>query len=278
MTEWIWLNGNVMPLAEARVGVEDRGFQFADGVYEVVRVYDGVPFTLDRHLARLSRSAEGIRVGIPLPMPDLELAIRDLAARSALTDGMVYLQLTRGAARRNHAFPETRPTLLFYCRELPPLPPIERVEGVKLLPVADGRWDRCWIKSIALLPNVLAKNQALDAGFDEAVFVDGDRITECSASNVFAVIDGRLVTHPAGGKVLGGITREVILELCGKLEIAIEERPWTEAEALAAPEVFITSTTRELAWVSHWNDRPIASGPGPVTLNIHRAFRQRYGK
>jgi D-alanine transaminase len=142
--------------------------------------------------------------------------------------------------------------------------------------VPDERWKRCWIKSIALLPNILAKTQAVSGGYDEAVFIDDGIVTECSASNFFAVIDGKLVTHPVGPKVLPGITRAVLLELAGQLGIPVEERPIREAEAMAAAEVFITSTTREITWVREWNNHAVGRERcGPVTLALHQAFQAR---
>ena len=224
MSELIWINGEIQPLADARIGVEDRGFQFADGVYEVIRLYKRKPFALDLHLQRLEKSAAGIQLSLPIGAPALTAEIGKFLAQAAVPDGMIYLQLTRGCAPRNHAFSQTQATLLFYVRALPPVADAATSDGLKLVTVPDERWKRCWIKSIGLLPNVLAKNQALAAGADEAVFVENDLVTECSASNIFAVIGGRLVTHPVGGKVLPGITRAVLLELARKLQVSVDER------------------------------------------------------
>ncbi|HLL88561.1 MAG TPA: aminotransferase class IV [Tepidisphaeraceae bacterium] len=276
MTEWIWINGQTMPLAEATLSVEDRGYQFADGVYEVIRFYRGQPFTLAEHLDRLVRSAAGIDLSLDTPVDALAGEVRKLVARSGLADGMVYLQLTRGVAPRNHLFPAdgVKPTLLFYCRALPPVAPAGRGAMVKLMPVADERWRRCWVKTIALLPNVLAKNAAAKQGYDEAAFVENNVVTECSASNLFAVIGGTVVTHPVGPKVLPGITREVLRQLAPRVGVTFEERPLTEAEVLTADELFITSTTREISPVSHWGERQIGAGTcGPVTTRLHAAYQ-----
>jgi D-alanine transaminase len=275
-TEWIWINGEIMPLSDARIGVEDRGFQFADGVYEVIRLYGGVPFTLSEHLARLGRSAAAINIDVPLTVAELSIEIRKLIARAGVVDGMVYLQLTRGCAPRNHVIPaEPAPTLLFYARPLPPVLAPGLGEGMELLSVPDDRWKRCWIKAIALLPNTLAKSLAVSQGYDEAVFVDDGIVNECSASNLFAVIDGGLVTHPVGPKVLPGITRAVLLRCAAATGIAVEERPMREREAMDAAELFITSTTREVSWVSRWNQRSVGSSrPGPVTIALHRALQE----
>jgi D-alanine transaminase len=274
MSELIWINGEVMPLADARIGVEDRGFQFADGVYEVIRIYNGKPFTLNEHLNRLKKSAIGIRLTPPIKMPELEEEIRKFIAGTPVKDGMVYLQMTRGSAPRNHAFPECKPTLLFYIRPLDPVVDVTASEGVKLLCVEDERWKRCWIKSIALLPNVLAKNKALAAGADEAVFIDDGVVTECSSSNVLFVRGGRLITHPVGAKVLGGITREVLIEIASELGIAVEQSGLPEEEARLSDEIFITSTTREISWVARWDDRKVGGKCGPVTAKLHHALRE----
>ena len=274
MSEWIWMNGEVMPMDEARIGVEDRGFQFADGVYEVVKLYDGKPFALDAHLQRLEQSAGGIELAIPIDRAALAAEITKFAVRSNVREGMIYLQLTRGVAPRNHIFPpEQKPTLLFYARAMPkPQLPGEG-EGMKLITVEDDRWKRCWIKSIALLPNTLAKNKAIAASADEAVFIDNGIITECSASNLFAVINDKLVTHPVGSKVLPGITRAILLDCATTLDIPIDERGYVEEEAIRASELFITSTTREVSWVARWNDRYIGKARcGQITLALHRAL------
>jgi len=278
MKELIWMNGDVTPLAQATIGVEDRGFQFADGVYEVARVYDGRCFALRPHVDRLERSASGIKLDLPLDKHELCRQIERLVDRSALLDGMVYMQLTRGRSARNHLIPPaSEPTLLFYTRQLPPVPAPGSGDGVKLLSVRDLRWKLCWIKSISLLANVLARSEAGAAGADEAVFVDDSGVaSECSTSNLFAVIDGAVVTHAEGEKILSGITRAYILECAHHLGIPVAERALPESEAIKADEVFISSTTREIGWVSRWNNQRVGDGRcGKVTLELHRALRQR---
>ena len=278
MNELIWINGDVMPLAEARVGVEDRGYQFADGVYEVIRLYDGRPFTLREHLERLERSAAGIRMHLEMDREAIAREIVQYIPRTPVRDGMIYLQATRGCAARNHLFPQgCPPTLLFYARHLaPPAAPGDG-EGAKLHTVRDERWKRCWVKSIALLPNVLAKNEAVEAGADEAVFLEDDAVvTECSASNLFVVRRGKVFTHPVGPKVLPGITRLVLFQAAQQVEVEMVERPIRLEEARSADEVFITSTTREISWVRAWDDKTIgAGGCGPVTLKLQQALRER---
>ena len=271
--ETIWINGEVIPMADARIGVEDRGFQFADGVYEVIRIYNGRPFTLGQHLARLERSCDGIQLPGVIHREALASQITQYIERSDVADGMVYLQVTRGVSPRNHLFPEkSSPTILFYTRPLPPLAAPGETIGVKLQSVPDERWKRCWIKSIALLANVLAKNDAVSRGGDEAVFIEDGIVSECSASNFFAVSAGRIITHPVGPKVLPGITRLVLTEIAHELGIEWIERPLRQAEAMTADEVFITSTTREVNWVATWDGKPITSTCGPVTRALHEAF------
>jgi D-alanine transaminase len=277
VNDCIWLNGEIIPASEARLSVEDRGFQFADGVYEVLRLYNGKPFAQAAHLSRLEQSARGIQLGLPIPTVSLAKEIEKLTAASGVLDGMIYLQLTRGQAPRNHVFPaDVQQTLLFYARPLPPIPAPGTGPGARLFAVKDERWHRCWIKAIALLPNVLAKNEAVSAGADEAVFVDNGVVSECAASNLFAVIDGRVVTHPVGSRVLPGITRAILLECAKSLDIAVEERQLSEKETIGADELFITSTIREVSWVGAWNQQPIGSGKcGPITRAMHEALRER---
>jgi len=277
MTELIWINGAISPLAGATIPVEERGFQFADGVYEVIRVYDGVTFTLAEHLDRLVQSAEGIRLALPMSLENLTEEIQSLIERSGLRDGMIYLQLTRGAAPRNHVIPKNpKPTLLFYVRQLPRPAHPAQTPGVKLITLEDERWKRCWIKTIALLPNVLAKTQAIEAGADEAVFVENGIITECSVSNLLAVINGKLITAPVGKKVLPGITRALLLDLAKSLNIRTEERPLTLTECQQADEIMITSTTREIGWVDQLDGKPIRrGGPGAIMLKLHEGYQAR---
>ena len=278
MNDLIWMNGEIVPMAEARISPEDRGYQFADGVYEVIRLYAGRPFTLDEHLARLERSAAGIELAVPLARPAVAAEVGKLVNRSGVGEGMVYLQLTRGVAPRNHVFPaDAGTTLLFYARPLPPLPAVDDNPAVKVVTVEDERWRRCWVKAIALLPNVLAKNKAVAAGADEAVFVENGLVSECSASNFYAVIGGKLVTHPVGPKVLPGITRAVLLECARAAGIPVEERAMRLEEAKAADELFITSTTREISPVGTWDGRLVGQGR-EITTVLHRALRERIAK
>jgi D-alanine transaminase len=276
MSQQIWINGKICPLADAKIGVEDRGFQFADGVYEVIKLYNGRLFALGEHLERLERSCEGVRLGKVFDRQTLAKQITQFAKEDAPAEGMIYLQITRGVSPRNHGYPEKwQPTILFYGKPLPALNPPGGGPGITLQTVTDERWRRCWIKSIALLPNVLAKNQAIDAGADEAVFVENGTVNECSTSNFFVVIRNQLVTHPVGPKVLPGITRLVLLQLAAQIGIDVVERPISLEEAKAAGEVFISNTTHEIEWVSRWDEKVIGKQCGPITKQLHEAFVQR---
>ena len=266
----IWINGEIVPKRDARIAVDDRGFQFADGVYEVVRVYNGRPFTLAEHLRRLERSANAVNIGLPLAVSQLQQEISDFVQKQLPKDGMIYLQLTRGAAERNHVIPKgLKPTLLFYATPLEPLPAIGAGPGLSVTPVPDERWKRCNIKSIALLPNILAKNAAIAAGFDDAIFIDDGLVMEASAANFFAVIGGQVGTPPNGPKILPGITRDKLIEL----NLGVVERPIRETELASATEMFLTSSTKELMWVSRWGDRKIGDVCGPQTRRLHEAYR-----
>ena len=280
-TELVWLNGEITALSDAKIAVEDRGFLFADGVYEVVRLYGGKPFALGLHLDRLQKSCDGLMLKMPMQREPLVREIRSLIDRSGVRDGMLYLQLTRGVASRNHVFPiDVPPTLLFFARALPAIVPPDRQAGIKLHTVRDVRWRMCWIKSIGLAANVLAKNEALSHGADEAAFVDEhDVVSECTSSNLFLVSHGKLITHPVGPRVLPGITRHVVIECARALSIDVIERPIALAEAKAADEIFITGTTRQLAWVGGWDGATVASGRlGPVTMKLHDAFESRVAR
>jgi D-alanine transaminase len=270
----IWFNGQIMPMRDARICVEDRGFQFADGVYEVLRVYDGRPFALGDHLDRLDNSCGGIELDLGFSAAAIREGFTELLRRTGLREGMIYLQATRGVVPRNHAFDNAAPaTLLFYAKPLGPAP-TPGGPGCRVISLPDERWQRCWVKSISLLPNVLAKTAAARAGADEAILIDHGIAHEGATSNLFIVRNGRLITAPPGPKVLPGVTRVVLLRIAAELGLAVEDRAPTEVEALAADEVFIASTTREIVWVRQWGDQIIDNGTiGPVTLKLHQAFR-----
>src|SRR5688572_6194407 len=207
----LYLNGSYMPIEEGRVSVEDRGFQFGDGVYEVIRVYGGKAFRLERHLKRLQESLDGVRIPAPEPLEKIAEVCRGLIQRGP-ADAQIYLQATRGVAPRSHAFPgDIRPTFLAYIREARRFPDDK---SFSLVTVPDIRWSRCNLKTICLLPNLLAKQKAVEAGGDEGLFVREDgTVTEGTSSNAFMVKAGRLITHPAGPRILDGVTRVAVLEV-----------------------------------------------------------------
>ncbi len=272
MDELCWINGTVTPLSDAKVSVNDRGFVFADGVYEVLRVYDGEVFAMALHLDRLQRSCDGIALSLRQSRDDIAGTIESLVAQSHLIDGIVYLQATRGVGKREHAFPKDAcPTLMIYTRAMA-FHPLARQRAIS---VKDERWQKCWIKSIALLPNVLAKHQAAMAGVDEAIFIDGEFVREGSTTNVMMIRQNALITPPTGAKVLAGVTRTILLQLASEMSLNVQERDVTLDEAYLADEAFLTSTTRELAWISQWDHRAIGSGEcGPWTKKLFDAFGQ----
>jgi D-alanine transaminase len=216
-------------------------------------------------------------MALPMSAAALAKEVLKFLPRTNVRDGMVYLQATRGCAARNHVFPKNcKPNVLFYVRHLAPLEAPGEGAGAALFTVQDERWKKCWIKSIALLANVLAKNEAVAAGADEAVFVEDGVVSECSASNLFVVRAGKVVTHPVGPNVLPGITRMVLQQVARQAGVEWVERPVKFEEATSADEVFITSTTREISWVSTWDGKTVGGGRcGPVTLRLHQALRQR---
>ncbi len=280
MSTVIYLNGEYLPLEKATVSVEERGFLFADGIYEVLRLYRGHPFQLEAHLQRLRRSAQGARLPLPQAVPDLPAIIERLAAENDLHDTSIYIECTRGAAHpRTHAFPaEPHPTLLVMPQSIYTLPADAFTRGVSTVTVPDLRWRRCDIKSIMLLPNILAKQQAREQGAFEAIFVRDGVVTEGSSMNTFAVIDGTLATHPADQGILAGITRQVVLALAAELGIAIGEQTFTLEQMYNAQEAFLTSTSAEVLPITQIDGRPIGNGrPGPVTMRLVEAFRQKTG-
>ncbi len=275
----VYLNGEYPELTEACVSVEDRGFLFADGIYEVVRCYAGRFFELDRHLARLERSAREIRLGLPLSRDELRLVAQELLRRTGLLDCSLYLQATRGVAPRNHAFPVgVTPTLFAMLQPAPSPDPALAERGGAAVTVPDERWGRCDIKAVGLLPNILAKQKAVEAGAQEAIFIRDGLVTEGSASNVFAVLDGVLWTHPQDRRILGGITREVTLELAREQGVPVREEAITQNMLWQAQELFCTGTVAEFLPVVRLDGQPVGDGrPGPVCRRLAAAFAARHG-
>ena len=275
-SELLFLNGEIMPLCEGRVSVEDRGFQFADGAYEVIRVCNGKLFRLAPHMDRLRRSAEGLRLDLDYDSEAMGAVCAELVRQSALAEGTIYIQVTRGADRRNH-LPSVVPggsTTLAYTRSGTGDPGEVWEIGLTAITVPDDRWGRCNLKTIALLPNVLAKIEAERQGADEAIFHGPEsQIYEGVSFNVYAVINGAVYTHPLGPKILDGITRSAIFEVCEDAGIPCVEEPKSIEEFQAADEVFLSSTTRDVFPLVSIDGAPVGSGkPGPATRKIFSAL------
>ncbi|MCP9442922.1 MAG: D-amino-acid transaminase [Nitrospira sp.] len=276
MPDIAFINGRFVPWAEATVSIDDRGFQFGDGVYEVIRTYRGVPFELDAHLERLSRSAKELSLLQPYSRTQWMEWIREGVKLAGYREAKVYIQITRGVAPRDHAFPpDVSPTVVMTVRELHPLSPAIRHAGVAARTVEDLRWGRCDIKSINLLGNVLAREEAKKAGVFEAILVKDGLVTEGSASNVMAVRAGSIVTAPEGPRILSGVTRTVVLTMAAKERILVEERFFPVDFLYTADEVFLTGTTIEVLGVVEIDGRVIGTGrPGPIT----RALAARWAR
>ncbi|MDQ6963864.1 MAG: aminotransferase class IV [Mariprofundales bacterium] len=268
-----YVNGTFLPLADASVHIEDRGFQFADGVYEVVACFGGAFLDLDLHIARLQRSLAAVSIALPSTPEKLVELLHELYSRNPLQDAMLYIQVTRGVAARAHLVgDDLSPTLVITARQLPSPSDAKLTQVAVGITLADIRWQRCDIKSIALLASVMGKQEARRAGADEAFWIDGDgHLLEGCATNILAVIDGVLVTHPLDRQVLGGITRQMVLNTAGDLHLRVEERPWCMDEA-GLSECMLTSTTNAVLPICVMDGRPVGSGaPGEVTLKLRSA-------
>lgn len=271
-----WLNGRFLPLADACVPVLDRGFIFGDGVYEVIPVYAGKPFRLAHHLQRLANSLAAVRIDDPHTEDEWQGLIAELISRNGGGDQSVYLQVTRGIAPRDHRFPEgSRPTVFLMSNPFRPVPEAELREGVTAVTLNDIRWEYCHIKSIALLPNILLRQQAVEQGAAEAILLRHGEVTEGAASNVFIVSDGVIVTPPKGDCLLPGITRDLVVELAMEHALECEERPIPEAELRRAQEIWLTSSTREILPVTRLDDLAVGEGrPGPVWHTMIGHYRR----
>jgi D-alanine transaminase len=273
-----YVNGRYVPLAEAMVHVEDRGFQLADGVYEVCEVHRGALIDEARHLARLRRSLHELAIAAPMHEGALRVVLRQTVRRNRVHDGMVYLQVTRGVARRDHAFPipAPRPTLVVMARALSGVKREADAEaGVAVVTVPETRWARVDIKTVALTPNVLAKEAAHAAGAREAWFVDRDGfVTEGASTNAWIVdADGALVTCPLDRGILSGVTRLTLIDIARREGIVVHERPFTVAEAKSAREAFITASTTLVMPVVRIDEAIIGNGrPGSISLHLRTIF------
>jgi D-alanine transaminase len=280
MFRFAYVNGRYVPYASAQVHVEDRGYQFSDGVYEVCEVRDGGLVDERRHLDRLDRSLSELRIALPIARAALGVVLRETVRRNRVRDGLIYLQVTRGVARRDHGFPPpgTRPSLVVTARPLDRIKQSALAEtGIAVLTVPDDRWSRVDIKSVSLLPNVLARQAARDAGAREAWLVDADGfVSEGASTNAWIVTQaGRVVTRPAEFGILRGITRTVVLEVAAKQGLTVEERPFTVAEAHLAREAFATAATQLVMPIVMIDGKPVGDGkPGPVARGLRSSFHE----
>lgn len=280
MSRIAYVNGQYCNLRDACVHVEDRGYQFSDGVYEVCEIRGGRLVDMPRHMARLQRSLSELQIAMPMPLSSLSIVLHEVVRRNRIGYGIVYLQVTRGVARRDHAFPipAVKPSVVVTARGLN----FEKnrqtaIAGIKVITVPENRWPRVDIKSVSLLPNVLAKQAAREQGAYEAWYVDSEgNVTEGSSSNAWIVTaDGRVVTRSAETGILAGITRAVLLEVLAALQIKLEERPFSAAEAKTAAEAFVTSASQIVMPVVAVDGKIIGSGrPGPVSQRLREEFHR----
>lgn len=273
MEQLVYLNGEIVAYGDARVPVEDRGYQFGDGIYEVIRVYNGRPFRHDAHFDRLQRSAEAILLDVDTGKLKRDALV--LLERQQLTEASIYVQVTRGTAIRNHPVPaECTATTVMLVRPASAPATAVRENGVSAILLADDRWARCYIKSTNLLPNILAKQQAVKAGAYEAIYQRDGYVTEGSSSNVYAVFGGELWTAPKTNYILGGITRDVVLEIARADGISVREESFAATRLAEADEILVSSTTAEIVPVVTLEGKAIGSGrPGAVYQRLAALFQ-----
>ena len=276
MSRVAYVGGQYLPHRQAAVHIEDRGYQFGDGVYEVVSVRGGRLLDEERHLARLHRSLTELRINPPMGDGALKIVIREVIRRNGVDTGIVYLQVTRGVAPRDHAFPKAaKPVLVVTSRRSRPADPRLGLDGIAVITIPDIRWHRCDIKSVALVANVLGKQQAREAGAYEAWQVDRDgQVTEGTSTNAWIVTaDGTVLTRAADHAILNGVTRAAILDIIHREGYRLVERPFSVAEAKAAREAFLTSTTADLLPVVRIDGDPVANGkPGPLSRKLRETY------
>ena len=276
----IYLNGAWMPIEKAMVPVLDRGFIFGDGVYEVIPCYSGHPFRLREHLARLQSSLDGVRIENPYSPERWEELVREIVVKNPMEDQYVYLQVTRGVAPRDHAFPKgVKPTVFMMSNPLVTPPQSLRERGVPAVTVADNRWLRCDIKSVSLLANCLLRQAAADQGAVESVLLRDGFLTEGSASNIFLVKNGVIITPPKTNFILPGITYDVVIELARANRLPLEIRQVSEAEVRDADELWLTSSTKEVLPISTLDGKPVGHGaaagkPGPVAVRLYELYQE----
>jgi len=276
MSEIVYLNGEFLPIEEARIPVLDRGFIFGDGVYEVIPVYSKHPFRMDEHLRRLQYSLDKVRITNPHSTTEWARLAGELVQHNAGDDQSVYLQITRGVAKRDHAFPKgVTPTVFMMSSPLVTPAPALVESGVPCITAQDYRWLNCDIKSVSLLGNCMLRQLSADVGATETILFRDGQLTEASSSNVFIVKDGVLLAPPKDHLVLPGITYDVVLEIARAREFEVEVRAVSEAEVRAADEVWVTSSTKEVLAVSTLDGKPVGDGnPGPLFRRMHALYQQ----
>lgn len=276
MSRVVYVNGAFVDEVDAHVRFDDRGFIFADGLYEVIRCYGGTPFRLNAHIDRLRTGAEQIQLNLPRGVDQADWLIAELANRNGVAGGgfNVYLQVTRGVGTRAHVFPhDAEPTIVAWIFPVPP--DSEEVTVQRAITVPDRRWELCNIKSTGLLLNVLAKQAAAEAGAQEAIFVRNGIVTEGGATNFFGVVGSTVFTHPQGAHILPGITRTVALELLEKQGVTVVEQPWSAERLPVLEEAFVTGTGCEVVPIVEIDGRVVGDGGvGPTTLRLIEAYRK----
>lgn len=278
MSRIAYVNGRYLAHREASVHIEDRGYQFADGVYEVIAIDRGRLVDEGLHLKRLARSLAELKIAAPMPEAALKAVMREVLRRNRVRDGTIYVQMTRGVARRDHAFPpHARTQVVMTARRAKPANPKTVEEGTRVITVPDLRWARCDIKSIALLPNILGKQQAREAGAFEAWQVDRDgNVTEGTSTNAWIVTKaGEVVTRAATNAILNGVTRLGVIRVIERAGLKFVERPFSVAEARQAREAFLTSTTSDVTPVVRIDDSVVGDGkPGPLARELGTFYRR----
>jgi D-alanine transaminase len=275
----VYLNNQFLPAEQACIPVLDRGFIFGDGVYEVIPVYAGKLFRFEEHLQRLQNSLDAVRIPNPLSSAEWQNILNQLIEKNGGGELSLYFQVTRGSAQRDHAMPkQPSPTLFAMCNPLKP-PATELLQsGVAAISLDDIRWQRCHIKAISLLPNILLRQEALDQDAAEAILIREGQATEGAASNLFVVLNGVICTPPKGPMLLPGITRDLILELAASHGLAHQERTITPADLLCADEIWLSSSTKEILPVTRLDNHAVADGtPGPLfwrMLELYQSYKQ----
>lgn len=272
-----YVNGQWIQAEEKVLPVDERGHQFGDGVYEVVRIYDGKPFMMEEHLTRLLKSAEAIKINVEETIEDFSNLFLEAIEKSGESNCDIYIQITRGIVRRNHLFPkDVKPSITMTIRPMEVTSMAVREEGKKVIFLEDERWKNCYIKSLNLLPNILAKQAAFEAGAFEAALYTDEYITEGSSSNIYIVKDGHVQTTPLSRSILAGITRQRVKQLSEEQGIEFIEESFTKQQMLEADEAFLTSTTNEIMPIVQIEDTVLGSGKmGPVTKQLVEAFFEK---